>query len=138
MPLDLNKADKQMEPIPAGQYRLRITLKTKAVGVDQFGVDLKLQRSKADPLSLLLSLECTVVEGEHRGRKVFDYPAVDISEQDILTPLKQDARDKLESNKKRGLTRLRAIVDSACGLDPNDMSKEAVAIRDRFNTYRVF
>jgi hypothetical protein len=131
MALDLTKTGKQDEPFPAGIYRLKAKLMTGTAGPD-----FNLQRAKTS-IALMLPLELTVVDGEHKNRKLFDYPTVDLVEEDLITP-NQEALDKVKSQMKYGHIKLRAIVDSAFGLNPDDESEKAQAVRRRFNSYNEF
>ena len=94
----------------------------------------------------MLALECTVLEEhpayeqnrEHRGRKVWDYITCELDEQGVITPLPQDKLQKLQTSVRLGRNKLRAIIDSAHKLDPNDKSEAAQAIRRRFASYADF
>jgi hypothetical protein len=132
MPLDLSNEPSQQGPLPAGAYRLRAKLMTGTAGTD-----FLLRRAK-NGISLMLALECTVVEGEHHGRKVWDYITCELDEQDVITPLPQDKLEKLQTSVRLGRIRLKALIDSACKLDPNDKSEAAQAKRRSFDSYTAF
>jgi hypothetical protein len=131
MSLDLSDAGPQTsrDPIPPGVYRLRARLKAGSAGADYL-----LHRSKNSPL-LGVSLECTVIGGEHAGRKIFDWICAELDEDGMPAAV---ANDKVESWKaavRMGRKRLAAIVDSAIALDPNDRSDAAQARRKQFDNY---
>ena len=131
MALDLSNIDPQV-PVPAGVYRLRAKLMAGTAGTD-----FLLKRAK-NGISLMLALECTVIEGEHHGRKVWDYITCELDEENAITPLPVDKLEKLQTSVRLGLIKLRAIIDSACGLDPSDKSEATQAIRRRFDSYTTF
>jgi hypothetical protein len=132
MILDLSNEPSQDSPIPAGVYRLRAKLMAGTAGTD-----FLLKRAK-NGISLMLALECTVVEGEHHGRKVWDYITCELDEQGAITPLPQDKLQKLQTSVRLGRVRLKALIDSACKLDPNDKSEAAQAKRRSFDSYTAF
>lgn len=135
MPIDLTDTGTQRQsddPIPAGVYRLRTRIKAGTEGTDHL-----LKRAK-NGVSLMLVLECTVIEGEHQGRKMWDYITCELDEQGVITPLPQDKLEKLQTSARLGRNRLRAIIDSACKLDPNDKGEAVQEIRRRFDSYDAF
>jgi hypothetical protein len=140
MPIDLTDTKPQSSPIPPGIYRLRAKLMAGIAGTEHL-----LKRAK-NGVQLMLALECTVLEEhpayeqnrEHRGRKVWDYITCELDEQGVITPLPQDKLQKLQTSVRLGRNKLRAIIDSAHKLDPNDKSEAAQAIRRRFASYADF
>jgi hypothetical protein len=132
MPLDLSNEPSQESPLPAGVYRLRAKLMTGTAGTD-----FLLKRAK-NGVSLMLALECTVVGGEYSGRKVWDYISCELDLSDVITPLPQEKLEKLQTSVRLGRIKLRAIIDSACELDPNDKSEAAQAKRRSFDAYTAF
>jgi hypothetical protein len=124
MTIDLSKEQPQQArgPIPAGVYLLEIKLKPGSIGeLDPYLLIAKNQRTR------MLALEYMVVEGEHAKRKLFDYitVAADLSDNPDLPPLDAKQRDNYNTSVRMGLSKLRAMIDSAHGLDTNDHSAEA-------------
>jgi hypothetical protein len=135
MAIDLTDTGTQRQsddPIPAGVYRLRAKVKAGTAGTYHL---LKIAKNG---VSLMLVLECTVIEGEHQDRKVWDYITCELDEQGTITPLPQDKLQKLQTSARLGRNRLRAIIDSAYKLDPNDKSEAAQEVRRRFDSYAAF
>ena len=132
MPIDLSNTETQRSPIPSGVYRLRASLLAGTAGTDNL-----LKRAK-NGVQLMLALECTVLDGDHRDRKIWDYITCELDEQDAITPLPQDKLQKFQTSVRMGRIKLRAIVDSACKLDPNDKSEAAQAKRRSFDSYDAF
>jgi hypothetical protein len=124
MTIDLNDTERDL--IPPGVYALKIQ-----VNYGDAGSDGVLRRAK-NGRSLMLEIECTVVGGEHRGRKVWDYLSVELD--DNGPPLAADRLDKLKSSIRFGRNKLRNIIDSAHRLDPNDTS-EATQKKRRLESY---
>jgi hypothetical protein len=144
MPLDLTDTGPQSDrsPIPTGVYRLRAKLKAGTAGPN-----FELQRAKKNGVLLMLALECTVIEGPYsdkkkentyHGRKLWDYVSCELDLENVITPLPQDKLENFQTAVRMGRNKLRAIIDSAYKLDPNDKSEAAQAIRRRFNSYAAF
>lgn len=134
MPIDLTdtKSQDDRSPIPAGVYHLRAKLMPGTEGSDYM-----LKRAK-NGVSLMLALECVVLdEGDHQGRKLWDYITCELDERGTITPLPQDKLQKLQTSVRLGRVKLRAIIDSAYKLDPNDKSETAQNKR-RFDSYSIF
>jgi hypothetical protein len=131
MALDLSDAGPQTsrDPIPAGVYRLRAKLK-----IGTAGTDFVLHPSKNSPL-LGVSLECTVIGGEHAGRKIFDWISAELDEDGMPAVVAPDKLENWKTAVRMGRKRLAAIVDSAIALDPNDRSDAAQARRRQFDNY---
>jgi len=130
MPVDLNDA-KSDELLSSGVYCLEITVVPGRDGEDGY-----LRRAK-NMRSLMLELIYKVVGGERAGFKMWDYITVDLDETDDpanLPPLDPDKLANFRTSVRMGRVKVRAIVDSACGLLPNDDSDDAKAKR-RFNSY---
>jgi hypothetical protein len=134
MPLDLSDAGPQSsrDPIPAGVYRLRAKLK-----IGTAGTDFVLHPSKNSPL-LGVSLECTVIGGEHAGRKIFDWISAELDEGNVPVVVAPDKLENWQTAVRMGRAKLAAIIDSAIGLDPNDRSEAAQARRRQFDGYDKF
>jgi hypothetical protein len=116
-------------PIPSGMYCLKVEVTPGGAG------DGGILRRAKNGRSLMLELKCEVVGGEHEGRWIWDYPtvAIDESKDGSLPPLDADTRWKLQTSVRLGLVRIKAIIDSALGLDPNDRSEATEAKRDCAN-----
>jgi hypothetical protein len=125
MAVDLNTVKPLRDLIPPGVYRLEIAVKRGGAGD---GGWLRLAKNQR---SLMLELECTVVGGDYAGKKVWDYITVEFDETDALhlSPVEPDKLEKYRTSVRMGLVKLRAIIDSAYGLEPNDDSEEAQAKR---------
>jgi hypothetical protein len=126
MSIDLRDTETQFDrTIPAGVYGLQITVKPGGEGPGGF-----LRRAK-NRRQLMLELECTIATGEHKERKVWDYItlALDESERGDALPIPADQLSKFHTTVRLGRIRLRAILDSAYGLDPNDRSEATDAKR---------
>jgi hypothetical protein len=132
MPIDLSDTELQDSPIPSDVYRLRAKLMAGTAGTDYL-----LKRAK-NGVSLMLALECTVMDGDHRDRKIWDYITCELDEQDAITPLPQEKLQKLQTSVRLGRIKLRAIIDSACKLNPEDKSETAQAKRRSFDSYAAF
>jgi hypothetical protein len=135
MAINLNNTPTQKNPppIPPGVYQLRIEVRPGGAGND--GV---LRRAKKNPQLLMLELQCEVLdEGEHKGRLIWDYVSVELDESDSLSPLKVETRRKLETAVRFGRVRVRAIIDSALRLDPDDCGAEAEKARTLENWAQI-
>jgi hypothetical protein len=114
MALNLNTAGPQRDfaPIPAGIYAVSIQVKPGAAGPDG-----TLTRSKDGGCEMLV-FEAVVDEGEHKSARIFERAIIS---------------GTTEGHHKAGeisLTKLRAMVESARGIRPDDQSPEAVAARN--------
>ena len=118
MAIDLNTVKPVRDLIPPGVYRLEITVKRGGAGD---GGWLRLAKNQR---SLMLELECKVVGGDYAGKKVWDYITVEFDETDALhlPPIDPSKLENYRTSARMGLVKLRAIIDSAFALDPNDDS----------------
>jgi hypothetical protein len=134
MALDLSDAGPQTsrDPIPPGVYHLRARLKAGSAGSD-----FLLHPSKSSPL-LGVSLECTVIGGEHAGRKVFDWISAELDEDGMSATVPQEKLTNWQTAVRMGRAKLAAIIDSAIGLRPDDRSEVAQARRRQFDSYDKF
>jgi len=123
MPINLNDAPTQRdrETIPDGAYQLRSTIIPYGCGDDGM-----LRRGTTNARQLMIEFSHKVVGGEHDGTEIRDWVtvAIDESSNGDLPPIKPEERAKMQTSVRLGLTRLRAMLDSAYGLDPNDRSAE--------------
>jgi hypothetical protein len=142
MPIDLNDTETHRDRnlIPDGIYQLEIKLKPGSAGPDGL-----LRRAKKNMRSMMLELQCTVVaevqrntivKSEHAKRRVWDYITVDFDETDdiALPPIEADKVDNYKNSVRLGRMKLRAILDSAYALMPNDNGETARAKR-RLDSY---
>jgi hypothetical protein len=130
MPIDLNDA-KPDELLSSGVYYLEITVVPGRDGEGGY-----LRRAK-NMRSLMLELIYKVVGGERAGFKIWDYITVDLDETDDpvnLPPIVPDKLSNFRTSVRMGRVKVRAIVDSAYGLLPNDDSDDARAKR-KLNSY---
>jgi hypothetical protein len=125
MTIDLNDTEGRTL-IPPGVYALKIQ-----VNYGNAGSDGVLRRAK-NGHSLMLELECTVLDSKHAGRKIWEYLTVELD--DNGSPLAADKLDKLKTSVRIGRNKLRDIVDSAHHLDPNDTG-EAAQKKRRLESY---
>jgi hypothetical protein len=124
--LDLNQAHKQGERplLPKGTYRLRAHIRPGGVG------DEGLLRLANNMVSELLELDLTAVEGEHAGTSFRIW--LTLYAGDTPTPGQCEA-----INISR--TTLRAMLESAHAIDPDDDGEAARKVRDEATqTLRVF
>jgi hypothetical protein len=132
MAVDLNDTETQRgrSLIPPGVYELEITVKRGGAGDDGW---LRLAKNQR---SLMLELECKVVDGEYAGKKVWDLITVEFDETDAihLSPIESSKLENYRTSVRMGRSRLRAIIDSAYGLEPNDDS-EAVKEKRKLASY---
>jgi hypothetical protein len=122
--IDLNDVGPQTKliPVPHNIYRLRARLMAGGAGGEGL-----LTASKSNAARLMLKLQCRIIGGPHHGRSVFDYPTVEIDEGAYLTPPKEDELEDLRHAVKMGLSRLKAMLQSAHNIAPDDNSDEAKA-----------
>ena len=114
MPYDYSdsKPPRDLEVIPAGEV-VTVSLHLRHGGAGEDGV---LKRSR-DGGCEMLDIEFTILDGKFKGRKFWQLMVVDGS-----TPGHAQAADITRST-------LKAILDSAKGLMPDDISAEARAAR---------
>ena len=128
MPIDLNDVQPDRELIEPGIYGLQIAVKEGHGGKDGW---LKLAKNQR---SLMLELECKVTAAitkkgeltpsEHNGKVVRDWITLEFDETDAihLPAITADELERFRTSVRLGRKKLRAIVDSAHGLDPKDDS----------------
>jgi len=138
MAINLNDADNQDRSVmPAGPYWVKARIKQGNAG------DGGLLRLAKNLHSLMLELELTVIDNdEWRGKKIIDYVSCELQEYDPLdrnapAPLPADKLANLQSSVRMGRTRLKAMINSAFNLEPNDQSDEAKA-RRTIDSYKAF
>ncbi|TCT10518.1 hypothetical protein EDC22_10515 [Tepidamorphus gemmatus] len=122
MPLDMNDAEPQRasELIPDGTFaKVAMTIRPGGIdGPDE--IDRGLLKASTSSDVLLLDCEFTVVEGPHARRKfrqMFTVQGGKVDEQGV------------SMGWKISKSTFRAMIDSALGLDPNDMSEAAKSKR---------
>jgi hypothetical protein len=134
MALDLSGAGPQADrsPVPSGVYRLRARLKAGTAGPD-----FQLKPVKDKPAKLMLVMECSIIDNEkYDGKRLWDYITVELDRSQYLQP-PPDLPD-LEAAVRQGQAKLKAIIQSACGLRPDDNSEASQAIIRRFSSYSSF
>jgi len=130
---DLNDAEPQRDfqsPAPPGNYQLCPTVKSGRVA------DNALRMAK-NGRTWHLELEHRIVGGEdgaYNGNILYDYITLKVDETDYgndpdILPLSYEQAEKYRTAVRMGRSKLKAMIDSAFGLDPNDMSDEAKAKR---------
>jgi len=124
MTFDMNDAEPQKtgELIPEGTFA-KITMAIRPGGVDgQDEIDQGLLKASNSPGSdvLMVDAEFTVVEGPHAKRKFWQMFAVSGGKVD---------KNGVSIGWKISKSTFRAMIDSALGLDPEDMSDGAKAKR---------
>jgi hypothetical protein len=81
-------------------------------------------------LSLHLALACTVTdEDEYRGRKIYDNVTVALTAKSTLPSVDPEKLEKLQTAVRMGRAKIKALLNSARGLDPNDKSEATEAKR---------
>jgi hypothetical protein len=120
MSLDMNDAEPQKtsELIPDGTFA-KVTMTIRPGGIDGEGeIDRGLLRAAKDPTSDVRMLDCefTVIEGPHARRKFWQMFTVQGGKVD-------DSGVSIAW--KISKSTFRAMIDSALGLDPQDMSEAA-------------
>jgi hypothetical protein len=113
--------------IPEAVYKFRLEIQPGNAGDGGW-----LKAAKTNLRLLMLATVNTVVAGDHTKRKVWDYTSVDFdeSEHPDLPVLERDKLDGYRESVRIGRNKIRAMIDSALGLMPNDHSEEAEAARD--------
>jgi len=130
MTINLNDADDQDRSVmPPGAYWMKARVRPGNTGPDG------LLRLAKNGFSLMLNLELVVIDDdEWRGKKIFDLITCELQEYDSDDPLSPPplAADKLanlQTSVRMGRSRLKAMLNSAYGLMPNDDSDQAKASR---------
>jgi hypothetical protein len=131
MAVSLRDTAPQGSPVPKGVYKLRIHIKPGGHGSE------RLLRLAKNMRSLMLETEFSIVSGDYSGRTFWDYLTVEIDETEYdpvdnpeMVALDAKTRDKLLTNVRIGRERVRAILDSALAVDPNDKSETAWSKRE--------
>jgi hypothetical protein len=131
MAINLNEADNQDRSImPAGPYWVKARIRPGQAGDDG------LLRLAKNQYSLMLDLQLTVIDNdEWRGKQVFDLVTCDLLEYEqskdplATPPLKGTNLANLQTSVRMGRSKLKAMLNSAFGLLPNDDSEGAQAKR---------
>src|SRR5262245_47191249 len=116
MPFDYSDAQAPRdfsEPIPTGKI-VSVSLHIRAGGAGEGGL---LKRSK-DGACEMLDLEFTVIDGDYKNRKLWEYYVVEGG---------TTSGHKQAIDISRGV--LKAIIDAVKGLEPSDTSDAARAAR---------
>jgi hypothetical protein len=122
---DLNDAEVQgdFEVAPPGLYWLRLDVQPGAVADDHL-------LSAKNGYTWHLKLKCTVQEGEYAGVVAFDYITLKydtVSGLDV--PLTAQQAENYKIAVRLGRSKLRALLESAFRIAPDDHSEEANAKR---------
>ena len=139
MAINLNEADNQDRAImPAGPYWVKARIRPGQAGDDG------LLRLAKNQYSLMLDLQLTVIDNdEWRGKQIFDLITCDLldyeqNEDPLATPpLKGTNLANLQTSVRMGRSKLKAMINSAYGLRPNDDSDQARARRN-IESFGVF
>jgi hypothetical protein len=115
---DGNQPSGRFELLPVGTYRLQLKIRSGGAGPD--GV-LRLAKNLN---TLMLDTELIVVEGPHKGRKLWQLFTVDLNEQQKAA-VDQEQWSKYETAVRIGRKRLGAVLNSAYSLRADDDSEEA-------------
>jgi hypothetical protein len=139
MAINLNEADNQDRALmPPGPYWVKARVRPGNAGDDG------LLRLAKNQYSLMADLELTVIDNdEWRGKKIFDLITCDLVEYESsgdpldIPPLKGTSLENLQTSVRMGRSKLKAMLNSAYGLLPNDDSDEAQAKRI-IESYKAF
>jgi hypothetical protein len=128
MTFNYNDADDQDDRsiIPNEPYQLKIAIKRGGNGADGF---LRLAKNLR---GLMLECTYTVVDNdEHAGRNIKDFITVEFDETDSPEfPLDRNRLEDYRTSVRLGRVRVKAIINSAFGLNPDDKSEAAQAKRN--------
>jgi hypothetical protein len=133
MTVDLNDTELQRGPIPAGIYELEITVVPGNAGEGGF-----LRVGKKNMRRQLLELALSVVGGPYNKRKIWEYLTVgfdDTIDPDMPDLPQGEELENLHESVRIGRSRLRAILDSAYGLDPKDMTSDEARAKRTLQSY---
>jgi hypothetical protein len=133
MPINYADADDQrVNIIPAGTYKLKAE-----VAIGNYGADNTLMLAR-NGRSMHVQMICTVVADvaggeEYAGRKVWEYFTVELDET-VQPPLPTKELGRLRRAVRIGRSKIKAIINSARGLNPDDKS-EATEAKRAINTH---
>ena len=130
MTFNYNDADDQLPVIPNGKYQLKVAIKRGGHGSDG------MLRLASNLRGLMLECTYTVVNNdEHAGHKIWDYVTLEFDEtvSPNLPAIESDRLDGYRGQVRRGRARVKASLNSAFGLDPNDKSEATQAKRNIAN-----
>src|SRR5262249_37299710 len=120
---NLNSAEKQRDQtlIPAGVYRLRTKVRPEGAGP---GSVLRLAKNGR---TLMLDLELKDMGGESAGQKLWDLitVAVEPPEFEDANAAEREQTERYQTAVRIGRAKLRAILESAYAIDPDDDSEAA-------------
>jgi len=123
MPISYADADDQRTNLfPSGVYSLKAEVLIGNYGEDN---TLMLASSKR---TMHVALVCTVTDGEYKGRKIYDNVTVAL-DKTVQPPVDTAQLNKYRTAVRIGRARIKAIINSARGLDPNDKSPDTEAKR---------
>ena len=129
---DLNDAERQRDRtlIPAGVYRLRTKVRPGGAGP---GSVLRLAKNGR---TLMLELELKVIGGESADQKLWDLitVAVEPPEFEDANAAERELTERFQTAARIGRSKLRAVLESAHAIDPDDAS-EAAQNKRRFEDF---
>ena len=130
MTFNYNDADDQLPVIPNGTYQLKVAIKRGGHGSDG------MLRLASNLRGLMLECTYTVVNhDEHAGHKIWDYVTLEFDDETDSPefPLEKNRVDGYRTSVRMGRARVKAILNSAFKLDPDDKSEAAQAKRNITN-----
>jgi hypothetical protein len=122
MAINYADAEDRLAPIPAGMYELKVE-----VMLGTYGEDNTLMLAK-NGCSMHVAFVYTVNKGDYRKRKIWDYVTVAIDES-AASRLKPAELNKLHTAVRIGRSKIKQLINSARGLDPDDKSEATDAKR---------
>ena len=129
---DLNDAEKQRDRtlIPPGVYRLQTKARPGGAGP---GSVLRLAKNGR---TLMLDLELKIVGGECAGKRLWDLitVAVEPPEFEDANVAEREQTERYQTAARIGRSKLRAMLESAYAIDPDDDS-EAAQNKRRFEDF---
>lgn len=139
MAINFNDADNQDRALmPPGPCWVKARVRPGNAGDDG------LLRLAKNQYSLMLDLELTVIDDdEWRGKKIFDLVTCDLVEYESsgdpldIPPLTGTSRENLQTSVRLGRSKIKAMLNSAFALLPNDNSDQAQAKRT-VDSYAAF
>jgi hypothetical protein len=127
---NLNNAEKQITGLlPPGVYRGQLKIKSGNVGEGGFLTLAKNFRT------CHINIEYTVVfPEEHGDRRLYDLITLEVDDSEdetgLLPSVEPEQMSKYRTAVRIGLSKLRALIESAYGIAPDDGSEHAQKLRD--------
>ena len=121
--VDLNDAERQRDRtlIPPGVYRLKTKVRPGGAGP---GSVLRIAKNGR---TTMVDIELKIVGGESAGQKLWDLitVAVEPPEFEDANAAEREQTEKYQPAVRIGRSKLRAMLESAHAIDPNDNTEEA-------------